>query len=258
MSHTSLTTQFSLTSSTSLGLILEQAEWDGIGKVTKLDLVKAMNTMLFGTVNNNEINCGVDGEGKYISGLYVYPFNMNLAYDIGITHGELGIKLVQEVHVRELVKFSLTKEQSAKYPVHSLTSYEWGADCWDGEGNVVTRPSISVDGQKILISNKVYGTVIIEYKTYRHARTLKVPPRENESINIYDSYAWARWNGGVELLKLEPPEGAEENYMFDIDCLGGGRGTVTPRDPPDRPTDSPEFKTVMIDYCTQQSYEFYV
>ncbi len=240
------------------GLILEQAPWaGGVGVVTKLDLVHALSSALYGDPEN-EIDCGMDGD-CYLSGLFVYPFNPSLSYQIGITHGELGESITQDVEVRELVSFKLDTEATVKYPIQQLISAEWGAETWDSEGGVTSDPSIFVDGQQVVLSKKVYGTVIVIYKTIRHARTLRVPPREESVENVFDSYAWARWDGGVEMEKLDPPENAEEAYFSESNCIWGGRwGDVIPPDDPGEPYGDGYGEDYDIDYCTQRIIERYV
>jgi len=261
--------------------MLEQEVWSGgTGILTKLDLVKTLSAALYGTENElGDVKCGVDEEGNYKSGLYVYSYVPGLAYDIGITNSVdgLGTPIFQEVEVRELISFSLENKKSTKYPIHSVISAEWGADTWDSSGAVTSSPAISVDGNEVKLSKKVYGTVILTYRTARDAYRLRVPPRINPipvdydsdklldllksdaAEHIYDSYAWARWNGGVKLLKLEPPPGAGEAFLLNSPCLNTGIGRVNPDDRPEHPPIArAEYETVLIDYCTQLRYEYYV
>ncbi len=259
MTNKSITLNFSNRSSLTEGLILEQADWVGnTGVVTKLDLVKAIATALYGDPEN-DIDCGISGDGSYLSGLYVYLYNQNTSYDIGITHGELGEVIVQEVEVRELITFSLGDESSSKYPIQELITAEWAADTWGVDGGVVTPPSISVSGNTVSLSNSVYGTVIIVYRTIRHARSLSVPPREESVENVFDSYAWARWNGGVKMLKLNPPDNADESYLNQTNCIWGSRwGDHIPPDDPGDPYGDGYGGDFDVDYCTQQVITYYV
>jgi len=237
--------------------MLEQEVWSGgTGILTKLDLVKTLSAALYGTENElGDVKCGVDEEGNYKSGLYVYSYVPGLAYDIGITNSVdgLGTPIFQEVEVRELISFSLENKKSTKYPIHSVISAEWGADTWDSSGAVTSSPAISVDGNEVKLPR--INPIPVDYDSDKLLDLLKSDAAEH----IYDSYAWARWNGGVKLLKLEPPPGAGEAFLLNSPCLNTGIGRVNPDDRPEHPPIArAEYETVLIDYCTQLRYEYYV
>ncbi len=255
--HTSTTVTFKTSRRAIVeALIMEQAPWSGgTGVVTKLDFVKAVASTLYGDPEN-EIDCGMDGD-CYSSGLFIYPFDVSLPYQVDITHGELGELIIQDVEVREIINFSLDTERSTRYPIQSLVSYEWYSDTYDVNGAITSDPVISIENNTISTSKKVYGAVVISYMTLRHARTLLVPPREESVENVFDSYAWARWNGGVKMLKLKPPTGAEDAYFNQQNCVWGGRfGTIIPPDEPGDPYISGSGEDINIEYCTQKIIEY--
>ncbi|SDP69805.1 hypothetical protein [Desulforhopalus singaporensis] len=242
-------------SSRSAGMVLEQARWSGIGRVTRLNLVQALSSSLYDT-EGPDVDCGVEDDNSFESGLYAYPYDLAMTYDIGLTHGSLSEMVVQEVTVRELVQFSLDTEQSLKYPAQKIISSEWAATPWGTEGEETDPPAISVEGNEIAISKPVYGSVAVEYLAIRHSRQMRISPRADAVEDVFCSYAWARWVGGCELLKIEPPPKAEESYAIGVTCFGGGLlRSVDDDNTPQDPTERSHELEVNVDYCTQVADE---
>lgn len=231
--------------------LVEQAPWaGGVGMVTKLNLVHYLGHALYGD-EEETVDCGIDG-GRYTSALHVYPFVVGTSYEAALSHGELGDGVDQEVEVRELVSFSLENEARVKYPIRTLRSAQWATTPWDETGAETSAPAIDVDGQIVRLAKKVYGSVVLTYRTFRHQHRLRVPPRDDAMEgHAYDSHALVWWDGGCELLALDPPEGAEEDFADDTDCYGGGGGRIIPPQPGPPPVGYPEDRTVTINYCTQ-------
>jgi len=228
------------------GLILEQAPWPkGTGRVSRLQIILAAAARLFG-LEPPEIDCGVDGDGLHTA-VYVYPYDPDLAYGFGVTHGTLSRPIRAYVTQRELVSFSLTSEESVEYPLQELVSVDWPDEVWSEEGAVITGPALSVDGETVRSAAPIYGTAEVIYKTLRITHGLQIPARDDAVENVYQSAFWANWAGGVKLLPIKPPEGAEEDYAFRIECTGGSILQFPPEDdPPPAPSKD---RTITLDYC---------
>lgn len=235
------------------GLLVEQAPWTGgVGRVTRINLVEAVAAVFYGS-EENEIDCGVDGDA-FESGLFVYPFDLALNFTPGLTHGTLGPRLYEEVEVRERLSFSLETEARVKYPIRSIKSCDWLADTWDAQGAVGKNPALSFDGPLLKTSAPVYGTAEVVYMTSRFGYQMTIEAREDSVENVYQSVAWVRYAGGVEMLEIEPPPGAEADYLNDTDCRFGTGGIKVPPRPFVPPDGFPVYDSVKIDYCTQCMY----
>lgn len=247
---------------TSDGLILEQEDWDpGVGYITKLQLVNFLDARFYGGTDYN-VECDIE-DGSFLTVINAYPYQPSLAYSIGVTHGQFQEYKVSSPEEQEIVTFSQTSTTLARYPVHSFLDYEWQGKVWDPYGNEITPPTLNILSDNITFDcgTPVVGTVKVVYKTLKHSRLLRVTAREDEVENVYSSVVWANWHGGVELLVVAAPNGAEDDYSNDEDCSDRTFPTVeiTPPDPSDSiPDAGPVFETTEIDYCTQTAIEHQV
>ena len=229
------------------GLILEQMPWPkGVGRVSRLQIILAAAARLFG-LDPPEIDCGVNGDGFHTA-VYVYPYDPDLAYGFGVTHGSLSTPIRALVIKREYAVFKLSDEATLEYPLQELVSVDWPDEVWSGDGSVIPGPDLSVDGQAVRSTKKVRGTALVVYKTLRITHGLQITAREDVVENVYQSVFWANWDGGVKLLPIEPPEGAEEDYQFKIECTGGDVLDLPPDDPDAPPAPSID-RTITLDYC---------
>ena len=234
------------------GVIIEQERWAGQGVVTKLDLVKAISNSVYASEDEVSSDCGLL-DGAYASTLYVYPYDRNLVFQIGITWGTLGGGQFSEVEVTENVSFSLTNSKSVTYPIQELISTEFINDPWGDEGQVLDVPTVTVDGQDVTLTEYVYGTVKIVYKTVRYSYTLTIPPREDTVDTAYESVGYVWWDGGVEMKELEPPIGAEYDYATEAKCWSRGQLHMEPdTSPPPLPSGDSNSEYITIDYCSQE------
>lgn len=232
-------------------LILEQQPWDAmVGHVSRLDLVREIWRTTYDDDEGAEVDCGLV-DGCFDTLILAWPSPPTLAFRLGVTHGTLGEPRVVEVTVRELVSFSLTRTAQARYPIQALVSASWLAECYDADGNEVAAPTITVDGQQLQLPGALYGTAELRYLAICHQYGLNVPPREESVENVYQAVVWGQYDGGVELLEVDPPDGAEEDYHDEWDCRTRGKLQLPPDDQPEPPTTDGEDHTVYIDYCSQ-------
>jgi hypothetical protein len=227
-------------------LILEQKPYaKGVGRVSRLQIILAAAARMFG-LEPPEIDCGIESDGMHTA-VYAYPSDLSVHYDVGVTHGSLTETVREEVSIRELVSFSLTSTEQLKYPVKELESVTWMADVWGEDGAVVADPALDVSDGSVTTSAPIYGTAEVIYTTTRDTHGLRVGARQDAVENVFQSVFWAHWNGGVELLVIEPPEGAEEDYAFRIECTGGD--VLDTPDDPSTPTAPSNDRTITLDYC---------
>ncbi len=234
-------------------VMLEQQSWDPkIGKVTRLDLIKALENSVLGSSNSLSVDCGVDFDGQsYTTIVYAYPSPADLRFKVGLTNGEFTAPTVVELTVREAVSFALETEQSLTYPVRRFVAAEWAADVWNEAGSVVARPAITRDGQTMSVPEPIYGTAYVEYTTVRYVYSANIPARSDDPENVFQSIFYAWWDGGIELLKLSAPDGAESSYSSQMNCWGE-RVLINPddEDDPAAPSMVPtRNKEITLNYC---------
>jgi len=235
----------------SRGLILEQepVEDETVGTITKLTIVLTMAARLFGLDDPEPVDCGMDGDA-FETNVFVYPYEPELIYNIGVTNGALGSGTLGEHSVTEILSFSLDTEQSVRYPVNEFISASWVGDVWSADGEVVGQPGIEWDDGTVTVAEKIYGSLEVRYTTLRYAHSLRVAAREDAVENVFQSVVWANWNGGVKLLEIDAPPGAEEDYAAGVECTGGEIGEVNPDDdPPVPPPGQSADRTINLNYC---------
>lgn len=232
------------------GLILEQATAES-GRVTRLDLVKALASRLYGG-QAPKVDCGLR-DGEFATAVLVFPYDPAMAYEIGVTWGRLSPPVISEVEVDEILQFSLADRVETKYPVQDLVGLDPIDTCWDETGGVIQdTPAAVWDGSAVTLDRKIYGSLRIRYITIRHSRTLHIPAREDIDRDFFQSVAWAAWNGGAKLLDLTVPK---VRYANDDGCAYRllDHWIVNIPDEEIRPptTDGVD-RTVRIDYCSQK------
>lgn len=184
--------------------------------------------------------------------VYVYRYDLTLNYKLYVSYGSLGQKIQEETFYIEKVRVSMESEVGLKYPCFGEITSRWlGDKVWDKNGREIATPSYTVEIDKVVFDEPVYGTLLLAYKINRDAYALALPKREGADQNKYTSVAYAIYSGGPTWLELEPPPGAEET---DQQCKGGGGGgTVNPPEPEDSPPYAPNVDAKkVIDYCTQE------
>jgi len=255
---TELTINYSLPTpgSTSANVLLEQKEWnDNTGYVTKANFIRFMGRLIYGSGTDyawaEDIACGWDAEGITAT-IYAYPSPYTLAYTIEATYGDLSDGIQEIVNQEESIKFSLTKEASLKYPVYEMTEDPFPlGDFYDVNGDQILFDSftVTVSGQDIKLSQKIYGTIKFKYKSLRYTYTLRLAKRSEEEAyeNFYSSVVWVGWNGGLRWIEVEIPPGAEDDICGWDD--GGSSVGQFPREP-NTPTAAGADRSITIDYCS--------
>ena len=235
-------------------LILEQEDYLAPDKLTMLDVVRILSDIVTtGSSTGASKDCIMSDDGRsFVANVFVYPYPETLAYNTGAVNGSLSAPLRTIVTKIETLKFSLDNVAHLKYPVKAFIGGSWVSDVYSIEGELISPPAVSQDGREVRIENKVYGAYEVKYTTvvdfYRMTVSLILDAVENFFQSVF--YAW--FDGGIELLDIKPPPNAEENWLNQVDCNGGGSNVTIhgPEDDPDRaPTVGPTDKTIALDYC---------
>lgn len=238
-------------------VLLEQEAYDpNVGNITQLDLVEKLAEILY-DADEPDVDCGVDYNSELYTNILAYPYPKDLNFDTGITYGDIEEIIWSEVSVTDYISYELTTSSEAEYPIHEFISAEWIQPVFDGLGEVVAPPTdgITVSNRTIDISEPVYGILKVNYLTARRIHLIHIDPREDAIENVYQSWLYARWEGGVELTEIDAPDNAEENYLNNSTCEGGDSVIFEPPDPPGVPIARPVNHSYTIDYCTREVSE---
>jgi len=210
MTEASLTIPFSDSSATPENYLkIEQEPWGkDVGKTTNMQAILAVSAAVYGGRWPNA-NCG-GLNGEFRATVYVYPGNPHMSYRFKVshgrvTHGPLGVPFREEI-----IQCGLQLEHETDYPIFAVITKAWIGRCYDNEGNITIRPEVTIVGNKIILSKKVYGSLRIRYMAIRHTYHVIVSKRLNAIENTYQSVAYAVYDGGVEWTDIEAPANFEE------------------------------------------------
>jgi hypothetical protein len=147
--------------------------------------------------------------------LYAYPWPNSLTeYRCIVTKGELERGTLLNVDIIEELNCDLVDVLNTTYPVHQIKSSSWKTSPYNSVGAEVTEPTLSLDGPKIKLSAKVYGTLEVVYTTKQEIMSDTITYNnvvvEGETL---DPYLLCVWSGGNSALKIKFADGEE-----DIDC----------------------------------------
>jgi len=224
-------------------VLLEQERWEAnLGYITKFAMLRYINHLLF-AADPPEANCPTLQPRT----VYAYPSRPDLNYLIGCTWGTLGPRRINESDFQEAIQCNLQTELETRYPPLSVTGYTWIGDAYSPEGDVLTRPAVTVVDGRIRIAARVYGTLLVSYKVHRHLYTMAIPARSEAEENTVQSHVYACWSGGNTVIEIEQPEGAEEGEC-NYNHSAGMVDLIDDRQPPDHV--DPEDEYIDIDYCS--------
>lgn len=184
--------------------------------------------------------------------IYVYRYDLALAYRLAVSHGSLGsMEREDDLYYTEKIKVSMEDEIKFKYPCFGVVESRWiGGLVWDQDGSSIAAPGFVADVDKLRFAAPVYGTLAVTYKISRDKYSLALPKRETAIENKYSSVAFAVYPGGGKWEMIDPPPGAEAT---DQQCTGGGGGTtITPgAGGSSIPVSAHADRTITVDYCSQ-------
>lgn len=251
-----LLVSFANDTSASNRLSLEQEAWpDNVGKTSVIDIIRGIGVLVLGDeLDAAGFPCGYAADRSFTTRVFAYTTPDMLQYRIGSTLGAISGGSIEQHPMTEVIDFRLDSAGSLSHPImeNSGVTTRWLSAPLDEMGDETTEPAVVVDGSGVAIDKPVYGSLLVSYVTLRHVHLLVVQPRGDVEENAYQSTVWAAYDGGVELLSISPPPGAEEDLAKNIDCTnrGGWNMSIDSGDyhPPVVP--SGEMITKEVDYCT--------
>lgn len=242
----SLTITVSNRRSTKDFVLIEQEPWDPfIDTLTKLGAVAYLNKLLFDKGDGAKLNCSTL-DGLCSPMLYVYPSRPDLVYRLAVTWGNLGKRTIKKLAYTEVIQSSLEDRFNPKYPTEEIIKCVWAGDAYNKDGELIGLPEVTIVGDEIRLSEKVYGTMLVTYWVYQHRYGVAIRNRPAAIENKMQSFAYAIWKGGNKVEKIKIPDMAESGKCAN----GGGIGHFT-REPKDPGPVDPEDERIYIDYCTQ-------
>jgi len=190
-------------------VLLEQEAWDPyVNYLTKAGVYAYLNKNLFEAPDTVE-NCS-GTTGLYTKKVFAYPSPSTLPYRLGFSHGFLGLQIIEDLIYTEAIQCNLETELTPKYPAVSITRWEWVGDAYDQDGTIVQKPSVVMGDKVLTLSQPIYGTVLVSYWVIRHTHQVTITKRAGAEENAMTSFAWAVWTGGNTYIKLEAPDGADD------------------------------------------------
>lgn len=255
--ETSTSISFSADDSSTDGdyvMLVQDSYSSTTGVVSTINIIKSIANNLYDSGNDIDVDCGLIDDAITVV-INAYPSDKDLSYSFGVTHGTIKSTVIKKELVTEYVTFGLQTTATIDYPVQSLVDLCWRGDLWDADGNDVDDPDLDIDGRTLSTPVALYGTARVKYWTWREQLTITINPRSQVGSGVYDSVAYAQWDGGVVLQTLTTPTAAEENYNSDQDCgwtySYSIKDVSTPAPTEVDTEDSEEF----IDYCTQEEID---
>jgi len=238
-------------------LIIEQKEWvNTIGKIKMSDFYNFSYSILASKAYENSIDCGLDSDGSCTSLIYVYPRIVNLAYQMCASYGFLSSRQIDDFNHKELISFNIAKKAYLTYSPSGNTSYSWLGSVYDSAGNVRSSPNVSIDEfGHIVLSEKVYGTLKVDYPLQRHVYTLTVEPR-GSGTDMFGAVVYGLYDGGLSWLEISNPPDIDEVSGGSVVC-GGMNYSMSddeydPNPEDESPLDAPEVnRRIVYDYCSQ-------
>lgn len=220
MNEAALTIPFSNPSAAAGGdcLKIEQEPWGkDVGKTTNMQAILAVSAAVYGARWPKAYCGGLDGRFK--ATVYVYPCDPHMSYQFKVSHGLVSGRSIGVPIREEVVQCGLQLEHTLDYPALIIVSKAWPGSCYDNRGTVTSRPTVTVDGNKVTLNKQVYGSLRIRYLVIRHIYDVTVSKRLDALENTYQSVAFCVFNGGVEWIDIEAPAGFEDT---DGECGNGG------------------------------------
>lgn len=243
-------------------LVLEQEPYEaGLGKVSKVALINYLGQTFFGEAGSDEeddttwrpdVRCGLDGLSCGVV-VYAYPSTQLLRFQVGASYGELGVAEKQEPELVETISLSMEDEATTDHPAFEILAAVPRGDLYDKNGAIVAVPAIVIDGDKIKLSQKVFGSIAVLYRTLRYRYTLDIEARPIDTTleNYFSSVVYAWWAGDGTWLEIDPPPNADELAAGQHTCGWGGKNDIEP-DPERKrkPLAAGADRNINISYCS--------
>lgn len=233
-------------------LMIEQEEWGkNTGVVTSAEMLRYVSAWVYNQLYRASTDCGmVDGQLR--CQVNVYPRVPGLSYQLHTSWGSLSGPRGGTTAVEEILNFTLSTEERVKYPCLEILDVDWMAECYDASGAVVTPPPLTIDGNAIVITAPVYGSVQVRYRTERYSHTLSIPRREDALEEFFSAAVYALYSGGLTWIEIDLPNSFDEATATERCGLSGSGSVTWPEDDPRPIADNPYRRKTVVDYCSQE------
>ena len=185
--------------------------------------------------------------GVLDTNIFAYPSRPDLAYSVGLSHGELGKRSILIIDFAESIQCNLETTLNTKYPPLSITGYQWVGDAYDREGSIIARPAVTIGAHGLILAAPIYGTLVILYRTVQHQYPVQAVNRQDATENALSVFTYAVWDGGNTSLEIKAPAGTDSGQCG---TNWSSSGHVNEFFDPGYIT--PETETHYIDYCTNK------
>lgn len=195
-------------------LQIKQEEWkENTGFVTKADLYTIMYNQLRNQSISGAMDCGFDSDTSISCKIYVYPNPASLNYQLYTSYGNMSSFYIDNFLQKERVDFSVSNKGSLSFATPQGITYRWEGVVRDKTGASIGYPSVSFDGDSVILDQAVYGTLFVQYYVVRHVYTLSATARVKDgevSQDAFGAVIYGVYNGGISWTELQPPPYATE------------------------------------------------
>ena len=258
-------------------VLLEQEDWPkDLGKITKMNLARYVIQMtqpefadLDITVDPPSAICTMNqGEGgnggvnSIATRIYAYVVDPTMPFQIETTSGDLYGDQFQWVEKTEVLSFTGSKSADFKYPCNALESIKFQGKVYNLHREEVFPSTVFHDSRSISMSEPIYGTLRVKFRSFRHIYVLVIPERAEAKENKFDAVVYAYYKGGVTWLSIKMP-GYSAYSSNNSDALSGylkgstpcGQSTLVSVTSGDGVPNPPKGanKDTTVDYCSQKT-----
>jgi hypothetical protein len=235
-------------------ILIEQEPWPSdMGRTSVLQGIQGIYASIFGSLFPDP-NCG--GLNGFDTPIYLFPSRSSLNFTFALSHGEFVPCISETLTREEVVQCGLQDSANIEYPPASAVSLSWIGKCYDENGNELGKPTVTVSGRKLSFSEKVYGSIRARYQVYRKTYNCRIEERDDSIENNFESVAYARWDGGIVWLEINPPSGYDAtlgdcgNGVYGQDS--GGTTAICAPAGSKYPSAARANRVTKIEYCSQE------
>lgn len=235
-------------------MLIEQEPWGkDVGRTSMLQGIQGIQASIYGGLFPDP-NCG--GLNGFDTPIYVFPSRPELNVKFALSHGSFMPCKVENVIREEVVQCGLQDSAEIDYPPVGIVTLSWIGKCYDESGNELPKPAVVVIGRRLSFSQKVFGSIRARYSVYRKTYACRIEERDDSIENNFDAVAYARWNGGVVWLEINPPSGYDAtrgncgNGVYGQD--GGGNSDICSPQGSKYPVAARANRHTKVVYCLQE------
>ena len=158
---------------------LEQVKDSGFNDtVTDADIQNMVNIARSGRSARSYKPAGCDSyidEDSIVTDFkfYVWPSDIDLAYTVTTTLGDISYPSPVHKSVDISVTFGLTDSVTFDFLIEEIVSYSWETPCYNSKGEVVDDAELTLSAPSTIIANKpIFGVVRLNFIKFGNLHTL--------------------------------------------------------------------------------------